>query len=154
MKVTWKEMESACRILYKKLPKNKYDGVVCISTGGLLPGKLLSELLDLPLATVSSQRYLRGKEKPISTEHWYANTNLQWNKKPMITNLLLVDDIIEQGKTMQKVLSAMWTYTSAKSIDIAVLYYKTKSVTADLSKCKIYKYKETDEWIKFPWELR
>ena len=151
MKIDWKEMEKGCRELYKKLPKNKYDGIICIATGGLLPGKILSELMDLPLGIVSSKRYGKKREK---IENWRVNTNIQWNEKARFENILLVDDIIDEGRTIQKVIQNFGNFTAFKVIDIAVLFNKISKNKIDLGNHKIYKWKDCDKWITFPWEVK
>ena len=151
MKIDWNEMEKGCRALYKKIPKGKYDGIICIATGGLLPGKILAELMDLPLGIVSSKKYGKKREK---IENWHVNTNIQWNEKPNLKSVLVVDDIILEGKTMQKVLQNLISFTSAETLDIAVLFEKKGSRVANLDRYKIYKWKDCDEWIVFPWEVK
>ena len=153
MKVTWEEMEKGCRALYSRLPKKKYEAIICIASGGLIPGKILSELMDLPLGIVSVQRYKRGCRTKLLSET-ISNTNIIWvgNRLKGIKSVLIVDDIIDSGITMQKVTNALRNFTSITDINLAVLYYKTPEI--DLSKYRIYKFATCDSktWLEFPWE--
>jgi hypoxanthine-guanine phosphoribosyltransferase len=83
-----------------------------------------------------------------------VNTNIHWNKKisRKKPSILLVDDIIDEGITMQKVIYAL--KNKFKKIDIAVLFYKKVRTKIDFSKYKVYYYKSVgDEWVIFPWEI-
>ncbi|MFA5358052.1 MAG: phosphoribosyltransferase family protein [archaeon] len=150
-RISWKEIEDGSRLLYKNIPNKHYDGIVCIATGGLIFGKLLSDLFNLPLGIVSVSRY---KKKGGKVEHTSANTHVHWNKeigkkKPSI---LLVDDIIDEGVTMEKVINALEKKFS--KIDIAVLFYKKERTKIDFSKYKVYYYKVLgNDWVVFPWEI-
>jgi len=156
MKVSWKEIEKGCKELYKKLPKTKYDAIICISTGGLIPGKIISDLMDLPLGVVSSKRYkYRGKK----VKEWKVNTNIQWHRRPVrrggmprIRNVLIIDDIICNGKTLQKVIQNIRNFTSVKEIDVCVLFDKVNEMKVDFKASNCYKYKEVKSWIVYPWE--
>ena len=153
MKVTWQEIEKGCRAIYSRLPKKKYEAIVCIASGGLIPGKILSELLDLPLGIVVMQRYKRGGKGKLLSES-FTNTNIIWIGERLkgLESILVVDDIIDSGITMQKVTNAFRSFTSIKNIDIAVLYYK--STKLDFKKYRIYKFATCDSktWVEFPWE--
>ena len=77
-RISWEEIENGSRSLYRKIPNKDYDGIVCIATGGLIFGKLLSDLFSLPLGIVSVSRYgKRGKK----IGECQVNTNIHWNKK-------------------------------------------------------------------------
>ncbi|MDD5162604.1 MAG: phosphoribosyltransferase family protein [Candidatus ainarchaeum sp.] len=154
IKVSWKEIETACRHLAKKLEKNNYEAVVCIASGGLVPGKLLSELLQLPLGIVVSKRYNKNN---CPDKKSFFDANVKWcceNAEPK--KILLVDDLVDEGKTMEQIIgsiNAKALIPGLKTIDIAVIYYKNKNSSLQ-SRQKVHYYKTTENWIIFPWELQ
>jgi hypoxanthine phosphoribosyltransferase len=151
---SWKEIETACRHLAKKLAKNNYEAIVCIASGGLVPGKLLSELLQLPLGIVVSKRYNKDKT---ANQKTYLDATVKWCcKKASPSKILLVDDLIDEGKTMEQIISRLnekAQIPSIKTIDIAVIYCKNKNASLQL-KQKVHYYKTTEDWIVFPWEIQ
>jgi xanthine phosphoribosyltransferase len=61
--------------------------------------------------------------------------------------ILIVDDIVDSGKTLQKLLEHLKNKYHDKTFKTATLFYKPTSVVhAD------YKVQEAKEWIEFFWE--
>lgn len=150
--VSWKETETACRFLAGKLRKNGYDAVVCIASGGLVPGKLFSGLLGLPLGIVAAKRYSKSNR---ADSQIFLDARIKWCAPDVHPKkILLVDDLMDEGKTVQSVLRGLARQKSGPKtiIDVAVLFYKERNVSVDLKPGRIFYYKKARNWLVFPWE--
>ena len=113
----------------------KYDLVLGVERGGLIPAVHLSHRLGIPLKTLSWSSQLKDG----SMLTWF----ILRNKK-----ILLVDDIVDSGKTFLEIFGKYW------DMDTAVLIYNN----INESKIKPDYYgrminrKDTPEWFDFWWE--
>lgn len=128
----------------KQLDGLVFDWYIAIARGGLVPAALLSQITgQRNIDTFCIQRYgSDNKEKAITN---IDNKNLMHLKDQRI---LLVDDLLDHGRTMQFVLNTI-KICEPQDIKIAVLYWKPRSiVTPDfyIEKC------DNDNWITFGWE--
>lgn len=106
-------------LLIEKEFKNKNPIVICVLTGAIIPmGHLLTRLnFPLQIDYIHATRYDNG----------IAGGNIKWISEPKINikdrNLLLVDDILDEGKTLQGIIKYC-EQKQAKSIQTAVLINK------------------------------
>lgn len=110
---------SRLMIACPELPK-----YVCgLPRGGLIPAVLISHRLDIPLVT----------------EHDIENDDINFG------DVLLVDDIADSGRTLQRFL-----YNRKKPFGVYTICYKEKSKVVPE-----YYSINVDEsiWIVFPWEV-
>lgn len=150
--VSWKLSQTACQALAKRLKKQKFDSIIAIANGGLVPGKLLSEYLNLPLGIIVAKRYSKKNEP---RQKVFLSSKVLWTtKNPKTNKILLVDDIIDQGVTVEKTVLQLHKTLKPKHLEVAVLYYKPDFVQVDLSNVPMHYYKKTKDWIVFPWEQR
>lgn len=128
-----KDLNSLVRQIQKK--NVKYDLVLGVERGGLIPAVHLSHRLQIPLKTLSWSSQLKDG----SMLTWF----ILRNKK-----ILLVDDIVDSGKTFLEIFGKYW------DMDTAVLIYNN----INESKIKPDYYgrminrKDTPEWFDFWWE--
>ena len=120
----------------------KPDIIVGISRGGLIPSRIISDLLDNPnLASIRVEFYKYSKKKrnkPKITQP--ISTSIEGKK------ILLVDDVADSGKSLQLVYEHL--LNKAKEIRTLTIFYKPwSSILPD------YYVKETRAWIVFPWEF-
>jgi hypoxanthine phosphoribosyltransferase len=117
---------------------------VGIIRGGLVPARVLSDLLEVPMvATIQVEFYVNiGKTA--------AEPVLKQGLAVPVAGkrVLLVDDIADSGKSLQLALNYLQGQGAAE-IKSATLYYKRKSVIQPS-----FFEKETDCWVVFPWETR
>lgn len=110
MKITYEKLIQDSILLSQKIKEknvlNKYDSVYGIPNGGILPGYIISNELDLPLISNPDE------------------------------NTLIVDDLIDSGKTLEKY----------PLNDSAVLYRKGHSPKTT------YYLEEYNEWLELPHE--
>ncbi|MCL4360493.1 phosphoribosyltransferase [Patescibacteria group bacterium] len=116
------------------------DEIVAISRGGLTLGHLLSDLLRIPISTITIQSY----------------TDIQSQGELKITHglqtdihekhILLVDDVSDSGKTMKRALSYLSEFQPEK-VTTLTMFVKPRSVYRP-----DYFAKQTTRWILFPYE--
>ena len=122
----------------------KPEAIVAVARGGLVPGRVLNDLLETPqLATIQIEFYVgivETKREPILKQA--LTTSLRGKK------VLLVDDIADSGKSLQ--LAKMHLQAQGVTeIKTATLYYKPQSAL----KPDFYE-KQTCNWLIFPWDIK
>lgn len=119
---------------------DKPQEIVAISRGGLTIGHILSDMLRLPIWTISIQSYSdlqnQGEIKILGK----LQTSIK-NK-----HVLLVDDVSDTGKTFVRAMEYLNGFKPT-NITTCAAYYKPHSVY----KPDVYAA-ETDKWILFPYE--
>jgi hypoxanthine phosphoribosyltransferase len=142
--VSWSEIHRALGMLAGKvLLHGKPDVLVIIAKGGLVPGRILADFINIEdIGFIEVKFYksigVRG-EKP-----YMKSASL-----PPLTdkNVLVVDDVVDSGRTMQLVVEYLSGY-KVKSTRTLTIYVKPWS-----SYIPDYYYAQTTKWIIFPWEV-
>lgn len=143
--ITWKEIVKGCVELASRIKRDQYkpDLIVSIVKGGVVPARILSDLLEVDEICFIGVRFYK--------------TVAQRSSKPQLTfsltcsvrdkNILVVDDVVETGRTLQLVIEELGM-DGAKRVKTAAIYVKKWSnVMPD------YYYMMVDKWIVFPWEI-
>lgn len=143
---TWSQIYDYLLGLARKVQFAAYrpDVVVGVCRGGLVPARILVDLLEVrQLATIQVEFYIglgETKEQP---------TLKQALALPVAgKRVLLVDDIADSGKTLQFAVNYL-REQGAVEVKTATIYYKACSAV----KPDFYE-RETDFWVVFPWESR
>ena len=115
--------------------------IVAISRGGLAFGHVLSDLLRIPIWTISIQSY----------------TDIQTQGEILITgklqtsiegkHILLVDDVSDSGQTLKRAVEYLNEFQPQK-ITTMTMYFKPHSIYRP-----DYFAKQTSKWILFPYEV-
>jgi len=145
LNLSWSEIERACLEISQTIQKSgiKYDAIVSIGRGGMIPSRLLSDYLNIPQVYMFNIKLYKGinlKNKSVTKE--FFNTNLQKR------NVLLVDDIIDSGETIEETY-ADFSKKDCSNLKVATIVCK-QHVTRRPSYYGILCEKE--EWVVFPWE--
>lgn len=121
---------------------HKIDYIVGIARGGLIPAVMLSHRLDVPMRSVSWSTFHKDQMR----EHtWDIADDISEGKC-----ILLVDDILDSGRTMAELLED-WE-CERSSLKIAVMMYNTsQTIVPDYYGRKFDRNKMPD-WIDFWWE--
>lgn len=114
--------------------------IVAISRGGLAFGHILSDLLRIPIWTISIQSYtdiqVQGEIK--------INGKLQTSIEGK--HILLVDDVSDSGKTLKRAVEYL-KEGKPKKVSTMTMFYKPHSEYRP-----DYFAKQTSKWILFPYE--
>jgi hypoxanthine phosphoribosyltransferase len=150
-RLNWLEFEKIIQQTVKKIGRQgiKYDAIMGISRGGLVPGVLLSHRLgvkNFQIAKVVSYKFdavSSGKVKP-KIEY------LDYKKIKRGQRILIADDIADTGETLAVLMDELKRQTKAK-FDIFVV---TKSAKLRLPPSLKLKFigRISHRWVIFPWE--
>jgi hypoxanthine phosphoribosyltransferase len=141
--LSWFEFLSLSDILLKKLPTDYFNYVVCINSGGLILGKLAKDYLSVPLAVISTSAYTNGEINRRKDVEIGSISSMD----EISGNVLLIDDLVDQGYTMKTVFHHFDDDPLITNIRTAVIYKKPYSVFNPY-----YFVEESDKWIIFPYE--
>ncbi len=141
-KISWKDYHKACIRLSKKINKLPIDKILAISRGGIVPARILSDLLDIPISHITIESYKSLKQKKSLTITEVPSTN--FNDK----TILIVDDVSDTGRTFRRALSYFKNFRVKKIYTLA-LYIKphTKYIPN-------FWAKNIDAWHIYPYELK
>lgn len=126
-----------------KISNYKPDMIISVLKGGLIPARILMDLLSIGEIGFIGVKFYKGIVKHDS------KPELTLPPTPSVNNkkILVVDDVVETGRTIQLVIDELYRY-GVREVKTLTLYVKKQSpVLPD------YYYKVTDKWIVFPWEL-
>ncbi|MDO8553927.1 MAG: phosphoribosyltransferase [Candidatus Micrarchaeota archaeon] len=141
--VSWKDVDGMCKKLTEKIKGYTPHVLIGISRGGLVPVRLLSDMLEnRNVGIIRVELYKEmgiAKDTPKITQAITADVKGK--------RVLLVDDVADSGKS----LAAAKKYIKsigADEIKIATLHCKPKSMIKP-----DYFIKMTTDWVVYPWEV-
>jgi len=122
----------------------KFDVIVGISRGGLVPARILSDELENPNVVIVRVEYYTDIYKVRPEPRVVQVPDLELAGK----DVLLVDDVADSGRSLESV-SKLLKHEGAKSLSIATVFYKPWSLVVP-----DFYVRTTDRWIVFPHEQR
>lgn len=143
---TWNQIYGMLLNQAQKIQDSHYkaDIIVCIARGGIIPSRILSDLLETSqLVKIQIEFYTN-----------IAQTKAEPTLKQGLTisvadrNILLVDDISDTGKSQQLARNYLQEL-GATQIKTATLYVKPQSISIP-----DFFEKPTSNWVVFPWEIK
>jgi hypoxanthine phosphoribosyltransferase len=148
--VTWDEYHLMIEQLALQIHASGYrfDSLLCIARGGLRVGDVISRIYDIPLAILSASSYREAAGTQQGQLDIAANMTLTGGG--LYGKVLLVDDLVDSGRTLLQVRQYVWQQNSAiTEVRTAVLWYKAVSqYTPDY----YVHYLPTSPWIHQPFE--
>lgn len=141
----WDDIQEYCKILGNRMKPRKFDSVVGVSRGGLIPATIIAEEMNVrELRTVGVRsyrlRYGQKETRPIL---------YQTCSPYLMGTVLVVDDIADTGETFEYLMDH---FRRNKAITEIV----TCSVFVRRSSSFVPNYYHTDlvgkDWVVFPWE--
>ena len=137
---------------------NKYDAILTISGGGLIPSRLLRTYLNIPIYSVGISFYIGDKmqKKPIIFQ-WLRDSEFNFLKNKRI---LIVDELSDTMGTLNLLVNQLVDKGfKSENLGIAVLYDKKKKkkwspVMDNFELGENYFVAEIieDQWVVFPWD--
>jgi hypothetical protein len=145
IRLSWKDIEEYCQEIVKQIQKSNWkpDTIISIGRGGMIPARLLSDLLkisDIYLYNIKLYKAINIRNQQPKVEFFGHNVE---NKI-----VLLVDDIIDSGITIEKAVED-FNMKKCKSVKTATLLCKDHVVRRPSYFSKLC---EQDGWVVFPWE--
>lgn len=143
---TWNQIYAMLLSQAQKIQKQNYkpDIIIGIARGGVIPARILIDLLETPqLTTIQIEFYTdinQTQQEPTL-------------KQPLTTKItgkktLLVDDIADTGKSLE-LAKIHLKQQGPKEIKTVTLFQKPQSIITP----NFYE-KQTTNWVVFPWETK
>lgn len=131
--LSWHEVEKLIKIISHKIKEKneKYDSIIGIKNGGIIPARLISKELEI------------SKIEFISTIE--NQSNKFWDDITKDKKYLLIDEIYDTGKTFLEIKN----YLKNIEFNFACLISRYKLHDDKIIVGKILNNKK---WIVFPWE--
>lgn len=128
--VTWTDYHQKIEYLAKQIYDSgwEFNQVICLAKGGLRVGDIIARIYDVPLAILATSSYggAKGQTRGAIT---FAQ-DLTKTTANLGSHVLLVDDLVDSGITLQK--SLVWLDRRygfyIEEVRTAVLWYKDCSV--------------------------
>jgi hypoxanthine phosphoribosyltransferase len=155
--LTWENIQEDTKILGDKLKSFNFSCIVGIANGGMIPATLLAKHLKvnkLLSANLKSYQQDVPRNGAHSTEDIVKVISFpSWGDLQNEDNVLIVDDLVDTGLTLQKIKKIEkiinWERSDKKTWVYATIYYKPKTIFVPDYTVKEF---DNDEWIVFPWE--
>jgi len=146
--VSWKEIEQLCRELAQKISNYKPDLIIALSRGGIVPARLISDLLVIKdIITIKVNHWGITATKDKTAEISYAvPINLSEKK------VLVVDDITDTGESLSLAKKYIIENMKPKELKTATLYHiDHSSIVPDFFAREL---KASDwTWFVWPWNF-
>jgi uncharacterized protein len=143
---TWNQIYDMLVSQSQKIQNQPYnpDILVAIARGGLIPARILADLLEMSTFDFIQIEFYSGinQTKFEPTLKQTLTTNIVGKK------VLLVDDIADTGESL-KLAKTHILQQGSSQIKTTTLYCKPMSVTIP----DFYE-KQTTNWVVFPWETK
>ncbi len=148
--VSWDEYHQAIESLVKLVHQSgwQFDQVLCLARGGLRPGDVFSRLFKVPLAILSTSSYREAagtRRGDLDISNSITST-----AGPPKGKVLLVDDLVDSGITLQRVQEHLTRhFPQVSDVRSAVIWYKACSV---MRPDYYLEYLPDNPWIHQPFE--
>jgi hypoxanthine phosphoribosyltransferase len=163
---SWQQVEGACLDIARQINNSDWrpDYIVGITRGGLVPAVLLSQYLEVPMKSLDVS--LRDGGDCVSNcsmaDDAYGFNAAENVGEPLCKNILVVDDINDQGSTIAWIKQdwqssclpndARWDHVWGQNVRFATLTNNLASKeSVDYAVWEVNKAEE-DCWLVYPWE--
>ena len=143
-RLSWTKFYKDCLFLGKKIKQahKKIDRIIAISRGGLIPARIFSDFLQLPISNIVISSYANFKQ--LKEPEIIEVSEIDLKDK----SILIVDEVSDTGKTFFRALK-YFQEKPVKNISTCAPYIKPKTQFIPNF------YQETiDAWIVFPYDLK
>jgi hypoxanthine phosphoribosyltransferase len=148
--VSWDDynraVESLALIVYEA--GYHFDQVLCLARGGLRPGDIFSRIFNVPLGILSTSSY--REEAGTQRGELDIAKYITITKGTLSGRILLVDDLVDSGITLEKVQTHLREhYPAVTEVKSAVIWWKASS---SLKPDFYLEHLPTNPWIHQPFE--
>ena len=148
--VSWDDYHRAIERLVLMVYESgwKFDQVLCLARGGVRPGDVFSRIFDVPLAILSTSSY----REEFGTQRGELDIGkyITMTKGTLGGRVLLVDDLVDSGVTLEKVQHHLQqNFEAVTEVKSAVIWCKgCSAVRPDF----FLEYLPHNPWIHQPFE--
>ncbi|MBU1084755.1 hypothetical protein KKB06_00165 [Patescibacteria group bacterium] len=142
--ISWEEIQDHCFKFSKKIIKEKikFDRIICISRGGLVISRILSDFLKLPISnfTIVSYASVGNSGQPKIVEKLSVDIKGE--------SVLLVDEITDKGTTLKVAYDYLKPLNPQKIITFTPIIKPWSNPLPDFWQLK------TNKWVVFSYDVR
>ncbi|NPA75008.1 MAG: adenine phosphoribosyltransferase [Euryarchaeota archaeon] len=120
-------LKDAVNEVIKRIDIDAFDKVLTVEAMGLPIGVALSMVLERPMTVVRKRAYGLPGEVEVAQQTGYSTGKLYINSVGPGDRLLLVDDVLSTGGTMEAVVDGI-KRTGAEISDIVVIVNKNRNI--------------------------
>jgi hypoxanthine phosphoribosyltransferase len=142
----WDDITRMVEQLAGKLEGQRFDAMLVVTRGGMVPAGLLSEALDIRNILVAGVQFQTDAGEPLTNAQFlqFPDTDLLDGK-----DILIIDDVWDSGRTAVEIRNRV--VSSGGKPTFTVLHYKPASSLYPDEKPDVYA-EATDDWIVYPWD--
>lgn len=140
--LTWNEFLKDVINLAYKFQEIEFDAIIAIARGGLVIARLLSDLTAVKKIYSLHVEYYTGPNSRGSEPHLKE----EFSQPIGATQVIVVDDIVDTGKTMQLALNYLRRRGFKKLLTLSVYLKPWSQFTPD------YYSRVVNRWVVFPYE--
>jgi hypoxanthine phosphoribosyltransferase len=142
LRISWDAVIKYCEELAEKTRDFEPDIIIGISRGGLVPARVLSDILDINRVGIIGIVFYKKTGEPGESPEITQDLSMDIKGK----KILLVDDVADTGKSLVFAKEYLERMGPAE-VRIAALHHKPSSVLEP-----DYYVGTTTAWIVYPWE--
>jgi uncharacterized protein len=144
LRLNWEATLRYCEELAAEARRFKPDMIVGLSRGGLVPARILSDLMEVREIGILGISFYKGVGKTADSPRITQELTMDLKGK----RILVVDDVADTGKSLI-VAKDYLLRKGAKEIKVATIHFKPKSAFKP-----DYYAETTTSWVVYPWEQR
>lgn len=145
--LSWEQCHQLARRIALQIRQDGYvpDLIVAIARGGLMPGRMLSDYLNIfDLASIKIEHYHAARKARIARVRYPLTAEIAGRR------VLLVDDVSDSGDTFQTALQHIREKGKPAVLKSAVLHHKkVASYRPDYYAAEIVEWR----WLIYPWAV-
>lgn len=144
-RISWEEVAELCTELALRLAGQRFDALMGIARGGLVPAALIAQEMGIRNVLVAAAAGYEGDRRDAELAF------LEFPADCAVTGrrVLVVDDIWDSGRTIEAVRARLRNVGA--EVTVAVLHYKPRQ-SAYPDRMPDLWCRDTDNWIVYPWE--
>ena len=143
--IGWEDLEYMAAHMARIVKANmKPDMIIAIGRGGWIAGRMMSSFFGVTMGSILARHYT----DPGKMREFFIDSRIV-SHKTVKGNIVLVDDVVGTGKTMQEALKLLKRNRKIRKIMTASLYYSTKS---EYKPDVFIKQIRPEDWVVFPYE--
>jgi len=145
--LTWEEVEKSIIAIIPQLKSQSYDALLSITRGGIVPGGIIAEKLNITKVLVASVDFYSDESLDLD---WPVFMQFPIDSLLSRQHILIVDDLWDRGKEITAVKERV-ELAGGNATTFAMHYKPHRSLFPDTA--PDYYTAITEDWIIYPWEL-
>jgi len=150
--ISWDVITEGCTFLADEISKKqKYDIIIGVGRGGLVPATILANYLEIPRVFNFGCRSYNNDNVQCGLEVYQDLDLISGQKYLSNSHILIVDDLSDTGNTFASAMLSIAERFPNRSMASAGLYVKPE---AEYIPDFYYKKLTSSPWLVFPWEMK